>query len=389
MQSRRPLPIASFRDRILNTNNLQQTIRDAMILMRSGDLTAATTAIQRGLEQPHPTYRPTPERPTASEGSLDGEFHVATDATESIVLDHYDAEPGTPVTRSLQAETFNCAEGTRDYLVYAPGEPGLERPPLILMLHGCTQSAADFARGTRMHQRAAAEGYVVVYPTQSRSGNPGGCWNWFRPGDQQRDSGEPAILAGLVLEMSQRFNCDPNRIYVAGLSAGGAMAIALARAYPDVFRAVGVHSGLAYGAAHDMPSAMMAMRNGAAGKPRHANAEGKAEFVPTIVFHGDRDQTVDVANARRVAEDAAEAWANSLGPDSQIRSDSSRTQTATGGREYTATCIRDLSGKSRVETWIVHGAGHAWFGGDAAGTYTDPAGPDATAEMLRFFRDAG
>jgi poly(hydroxyalkanoate) depolymerase family esterase len=382
------LPIASFEEHVLSTNILQQTMCDAMRLMRGGDLSAATVAIQQGLAEPRPDNRPAPERPDTSGRSLDGEFHVATESAESMIQDRDDSHPESAVTQTLQAGTFTCADGTRDYLVYAPGEYGLQPAPLILMLHGCTQSAADFARGTRMHQRAATEGYVVVYPTQSRGGNSGGCWNWFRPGDQQRDKGEPAILAGLVSEMTRRFGCDPRRRYVAGLSAGGAMAIALGRTCPDIFRAVGAHSGLAYGAAHDVQSALSAMRNGAPQRFRNIEAASKPDFVPTIIFHGDQDRTVDVSNAMQVTEDAAQAWASDPASGVDGRSYSSTTEGTAGGHRCTTTRLRDLAGKIRVESWIVHGGGHAWFGGDAAGTFTDPMGPDATAEMLRFFSNA-
>jgi poly(hydroxyalkanoate) depolymerase family esterase len=372
---------------VLNTNNMQQTMRDAMELIRGGDLSAATMAIQQGLEEPGTSNRPTTEHPIASAPSLDGEFHVVTETAELIVADRDNAHPELAPTQSSQTGTFKFAEGTRDYLVYAPAEYRLRPSPLILMLHGCTQDAADFARGTRMHQRAAAEGYVVVYPTQSRGGNSGGCWNWFRPGDQQRDKGEPAFLAALVSEMTQRFNCDPGRRYVAGLSAGGAMAIVLGRTYPDVFRAVGAHSGLAYGAARDVPSALSAMRSGAA--RRFSDCEGirKLVFVPTIVFHGDQDRTVDVSNANQIIEDATQAWASSRA-NAEGRPDAATTESVARAPGYTNTSIHDASGKTLLESWVVHGGGHAWFGGDAAASYTNPTGPDATAEMLRFFRNA-
>ena len=354
--------------------------------MRAGDLTAATAAIQLGLNDPRARHDPEAKRPMASERSLDGEFHVVTDTAELLKAHREDAHAESPVTHTSQNGTFTCAAGTRDYRVYAPGARTSGSSPLILMLHGCTQSADDFARGTRMHQRAAAEGYVVVYPTQSRSGNPGGCWNWFRPTDQQRDGGELAILAGLVSEMTGRFDCDPDRVYVAGLSAGGAMSIALGLTYSDVFRAVGAHSGLAYRAAHDVPSALAAMRNGT---PRGSReAESKLDFVPTIVFHGDSDPTVNVVNATQIVDDAARALATSRAADEGDSSESTTIAGIAGGRAYTTTRIRDRAGKTCVESWIVRGGGHAWFGGDPQGTYTDPKGPDATVEMLRFFRNA-
>ena len=367
----------------MNANNLQQTVRDAIALMRTGDLNAATQSIQRGLQRAPSLHRDAADAPPGKSSCIDGQSVVVSDAAGPADPDSVQISTTAPYAQSEQTGGFAHAEGAREYLVYAPTHRGVQPAPLILMLHGCTQDAADFARGTRVHQRAAAEGYVVVYPTQTRSHNSGGCWNWFRPGDQQRGKGEPALLAGLVLEMLERFDCDPSRVYVAGLSAGAAMAVTLGRLYPDIFRAVGAHSGLAYGAAHDVPSALSAMRSGAPRKP--LEGAPSCEFVPTIAFHGDRDQTVAVANARLIMEDATAAWAGARAPETQGRLEFSTTEGVASGRGHTVTYARDPSGKIVAERWIVRGGGHAWFGGGTGGTFTDPAGPDATAEMLRFF----
>jgi len=254
------------------------------------------------------------------------------------------------------------------------------------MLHGCTQNAADFARGTRMHLHAAQQGYVVVYPLQSRRDNPNGCWHWFRPGDQQRAAGEPALLAGLMAEMRARFNGDARRVYVAGLSAGGAMAATLAQAYPDVFRGVGVHSGLPHGCARDVPSALAAMQAGSRGATPAVSHRMAAPGVPTIVFHGDRDPTVNVANASRIVT-AALPQSTEHGRAEGDVAMTTRPGQVPGGYAFTTTRWTDPGGALRAERWIVHGGGHAWYGGSADGTYTDGRGPDASAEMLRFFRD--
>jgi poly(3-hydroxybutyrate) depolymerase len=191
------------------------------------------------------------------------------------------------------------------------------------------------------------------------------CWNWFRPGDQRRGGGEPEILAGIAREVAQEFGVDARRTFVAGLSAGGAMAHVLAATYPDVFGAAGVHSGLAHGAASDVASAFAAMQGG---------AEGSRSAVsgPLIVFHGTADATVHPANARHVVGDIA-------GGDLIEGA-------AGGGRRYTRAVGTRAHG-SAVELWLVDGAGHAWSGGRPEGSYTDASGPDASAEMVRFFLD--
>jgi poly(hydroxyalkanoate) depolymerase family esterase len=357
-----------------------------MQLMREGDLAAATATIQRNL-----AAQPEPDRegaPTIMKGlCIDGVGRVIPEsANEDLPAQEFGpADPGEAQVSTTG--TFSCRHGARDYLMFAPREAGPRPAPLLLMLHGCTQSPGDFARGTRMHVRAAAEGYVVIYPAQGKRHNANACWNWFRSADQQRDQGEPAILTGMVEELARRANCDMNRVYVAGLSAGGAMALNLAHLYPEVFRGVGAHSGLPYGCAHDMPSAMAAMRNG--GSPR-AGADGERlprPHVPTIAFHGDRDATVNVRNTTRVVptDNGTQGQGQDAANDAQWESaTTARTSDRYG---FTTTRVRDAFGKSIAERWIVHGAGHAWFGGSPAGSYTDPRGPDATSEMLRFFRD--
>jgi poly(hydroxyalkanoate) depolymerase family esterase len=267
---------------------------------------------------------------------------------------------------------FSNAAGRRAYKLFIPSQAQGRRLPLVVMLHGCTQSPDDFAAGTRMNFAGEEQTCFVVYPEQPNAANQSKCWNWFRTGDQQRDGGEPALIAGITRKIMREHPIDPNRVYVAGLSAGGAAAAIMAATYPDLYAAVGIHSGLPHGAARDLPSAMMAMRQGgAAGGVANSGAA-----IPVIVFHGDRDQTVHPNNGDRVV---AQAAAVRPGETSVVRG------RVPGGHAYTQTILTDAKGQATSEHWSIHGAGHAWSGGSAAGSYTDPKGPEASKEMLRFF----
>jgi len=240
------------------------------------------------------------------------------------------------------------------------------------MLHGCKQNPNDFAAGTGMNAVAEQNDCFAVYPAQARAANGSNCWNWFKADDQQRERGEPSIIAEITRNVIRKYHIDPSRVYVAGLSAGGAMAAIMGATYPDLFAAVGIHSGLPVGAAHDLPSAFAAMKNGTATKPRNA---GQAP-IPVIVFHGDRDTTVHPDNGEQVL-------AQCIGPNEpNVTVEKGQVP---HGRAYTRTVRYDGRGKAIAEQWIVHGAGHAWSGGSRNGSYTDPKGPNATREMLRFF----
>ena len=272
----------------------------------------------------------------------------------------------------MQSLTFASPEGRRDYRLYVPATADPSAPrPLLVMLHGCTQSADDFACGTRMNQLADAHGVLVAWPEQPSSANPSRCWNWFNAADQARDRGEPALLAGIARQVIAAHAVDPQRVFVAGLSAGAATAVTLGQLYPDLFAAVGVHSGLAAGSARDMASAFGAMRTGAAGSRALA-------AVRTIVFHGDADGTVAPSNAAQVLDQAAAGEA--------LEADVERGRSA-GGVTYARTRHRDRAGRVVLEHWDVQGMGHAWSGGSGAGSYTAPDGPDASDAMLRFFLD--
>lgn len=349
-------------------------MRQAMRLMQAGDLQAATRALQLGLGG---VRAAAPSAADATAGAapgpvIEGEFRV---------VDEGPARPAaTPFPRSEGArQRFACAAGELEYLLHVPAGLRTAGAPLLLMLHGCTQTPEDFARGTRMNRVADGRGFVVAWPAQAVGRNPNRCWNWFRGSDQSRDRGEPAMLAGLARHLVAQHGLDADRVYVAGLSAGGAMAAVLASAYPDVFAAIGVHSGLPVGVAHDAPSAFAAMRS-QGGRSRPASANGGTR-VPAIVFHGDSDATVHPGNGHGVVEQSlGDAGARAGGA-------TSIEQGMDGGRSSTRTVHRAADGRVVAEHWLVHGAAHAWSGGDASGSHADPQGPDASAEMLRFFSE--
>jgi poly(hydroxyalkanoate) depolymerase family esterase len=276
-----------------------------------------------------------------------------------------------PEGARFEERTFANEAGSRTYKLYIPSGYTGQPVPLVVMLHGCTQAPDDFAAGTRMNELAEEQTFLVAYPAQAQSANVSKCWNWFNAADQQRDRGEPSLIAGITRQIMGDFSVEPGRVYVAGLSAGGAAAAIMGSAYPDLYAAVGVHSGLACGAARDMPSAFAAMRQG--GAPQYGGAE---QPVPTIVFHGDRDTTVNPVNGDQVI---AQSRAGS-----DLQTTVSRGQ-APGGISYTRTVACDDSGHPMLEHWVLHGAGHAWSGGSPSGSYTEPRGPDASREMMRFF----
>ncbi len=334
-------------------------------------------------------------RQALATAGLGGAVGPAPHDADVIEVDARDVSPGASAKPAASGagqfvrRTLQHPAGARDYKLYTPAAKA-DAPtgprPLVVMLHGCTQSADDFAAGTRMNRLADEHGFLVLYPEQSASANTSRCWNWFRPQDQVREGGEPALIAAMVREVMSGqpagAQVDARRVFVAGLSAGAAMAVVLGETWPDLFAAVGAHSGLPFAAAHDIPSAMAAMKGrsvmgrahfpGTADDPRRSATHA----VPTIVFHGDRDHTVQLSNGEHITRQAAGKSALQA---------SSEAGTAAGGRRFTRQLHTDPAGRVLVEQWTVHGAGHAWSGGDAAGTYTDNAGPDASAEMLRFF----
>ena len=287
------------------------------------------------------------------------------------------SEAPLPPGAQFLSRTFANAAGSRPYKLYVPSGYSGQSVALVVMLHGCTQSPDDFAAGTGMNEAAEHKTFLVAYPGQTALGHPQRCWKWFNAEDQRRGAGEPSLIADITLQIMQDYAVDPRRVYVAGLSAGGAAAAVMADAYPDLYAAVGVHSGLACGAASNTRSALAAMQRGGADAVRRKPQLAGARLVPTIVFHGDRDTTVSPRNGDEVVgRSAGDA--------------TTRTQVTTGrvegGHAFSRTLHLDREGQTLTEQWVVHGAGHAWSGGSKAGSYTDPRGPDATREMVRFFQ---
>jgi poly(hydroxyalkanoate) depolymerase family esterase len=270
--------------------------------------------------------------------------------------------------------TYSNSAGTRKYKLYIPSRYQGQALPLIVMLHGCTQSPDDFAAGTRMNLIAEEQTCFVVYPAQPSDANAAKCWNWFRPTDQRRGHGEPSLIAGVTQQVMREYLVDPRRVYIGGLSAGAAAAAIMGATYPDLYAAIGVHSGLICGAANDLPSAFAAMRQGDLADVKAGNVAPVLEnghAIPTIVFHGDRDTTVHPRNADHVIARSGRKTVH--------------RGRVPGGHAYTRTIHTDPTGRAVFEHWEIHGAAHAWSGGSQAGSFTDPRGPDATREMLRFF----
>lgn len=352
-------------------------MRRATLATRAGNASDATRIIQDALAgRPggeDGLFKPRPRRPLGEviEALRRGRPSIDLPSAKATKL------PPLPDGAQFLARSFACAAGTRGYRLYVPASAGDGLNGVLLMLHGCTQTPEDFAAGTNMNAIAEANRLLVAYPAQTHANNATSCWNWFNPADQCRDAGEPAILAGLARGLAAEFDIRPERIFVAGLSAGGAMAAVLGATYPDLFAAIGVHSGLPAGAANDVVSAFAAMRGDSAMTlaPMHTAKSGPSPR--TIIFHGTADRTVHVGNAERLA-----AAAKARAPWCVSRSERGTTGS---GRAYARTLIEEPQGPAAVELWMIEGAGHAWAGGHESGSYTDPRGPDASAEMVRFF----
>jgi poly(hydroxyalkanoate) depolymerase family esterase len=439
------------------SDQMQGGMAEAMRLMQEGDLAEATAVIQRTLggSSLGSEFSPmgSPNDPTGADEPIDVESSVVDDAPHSstpsgpaaglapataprptaspllfgsvpltmpdgLSLTVPDGMPLTipgglpglpdmpgpkggetdpavvPTGGRFVERSYSNQAGTRSYKLYIPSGYIGQEVPLVVMLHGCTQSPNDIAAGTRMNALAEEQIFLVAYPAQAQGSNMNKCWNWFKASDQQRDRGEPSLVAGITRQIIDEYNVSDGRVYVAGMSAGGAMAAIMADTYPDLYTAVGIHSGLAPGVAHDMPSAFAAMHQGGPATPRRdvltATATGQSSrTVPAIVFHGDHDKTVHPRNADHLLEHYCAA--KTTGSRDKVGESTPRGTVrqgqVPGGHAYTRATYGDAGGRDIVERWTVHGLGHAWSGGSSSGSYTDPKGPDASAEMVRFFNE--
>jgi poly(hydroxyalkanoate) depolymerase family esterase len=377
---------------------------EATRLTRQGRLAEATALIQQTLAGPAVTRR-TPHAPSAGEEDASAPDHHPnipaplpvhrqnppgrvpsgwTRRSSSFPgrgasgpgLAHRPAVPAaTRPAGRFDAFSYTNAAGTRAYRLYVPTGYTGGPLPLLVMLHGGTQDAVAFAATTGMNGLAEDQRFLVAYPEQPRSANAGRYWNWFAPDHQRRGAGEPSLIAGITRHVTERYGADAGRVYVAGFSAGGAMTAVMAAAYPDLYAAAGVHSGLPYAAATDLASAFAAMKQG----PPHP-ARPAALPLPLIVFHGDRDAIVAPANAARLIDHALAAGGRGAVPAAVTT-----TGQVPGGHAYTRTCYQDPAGATLAERWTIHGGGHAWSGGVPHGSYTDSHGPNASAEFTRFF----
>ncbi|NYG44861.1 poly(hydroxyalkanoate) depolymerase family esterase [Bradyrhizobium sp. IAR9] len=377
----------------------QDIIREATRLTRSGRLVEATALLQRMLrgEKERGATAPRVDHAALASGREPPTIDAKANAAETR-RPRRAAQPAVDIAKNLRGLGLGGAlrrapppmadivpdgarfvegvyangAGSRAYRLFIPSGYHGQPIPLVIMLHGCTQSPEDFAAGTRMNFIAEEQTCFVAYPAQRADANQAKCWNWFRPADQQRDGGEPSLIAGITRQIMCDYSVDSERVYVAGLSAGAAAAAVMGSTYGDLYAAIGIHSGLACGAASDLSSALIAMKQGGGSDERPADGPS----IPTIVFHGDRDNTVHSKNAARIVR-------QSVGGTSTTTE--VRRGRVPGGHAYTRTVHTDVSGRGILEHWEIHGAGHAWSGGSPAGSYTDPDGPDATREMLRFF----
>ncbi len=387
------------------SKHMQDGMAEATRLTREGRLTEATAAIQRALgggfapasskedhgETIETTLRDVDETPhtrpasTHQEGPAKYDLRRAPGTPRphrntprspgggsSATFAKKNAPGIVPASGRFLERSYAGQAGGRGYKLYIPSGYTGQAVALIVILHGCTQSPEDFAAGTRMNQLDEEHTFLVAYPAQDPGANNSRCWNWFKTSDQQRGAGEPSIIAGITREILDEYEVAEGRVYVAGMSAGGAMAGVMAATYPDLYAAVGVHSGLAPGAARDLPSAFSAMQNGG---PATTRRDSGSRTTPMIVFHGDRDRTVHPSNADRLLAHCQIAGSG----------ESAHTDPSPGGHSYTRVTYRNADGRAVAERWTVHGLGHAWSGGSRSGSYTDPRGPDASAEMVRFF----
>jgi poly(hydroxyalkanoate) depolymerase family esterase len=378
-------------------------VQRALDLVRTGKLAEATATIQRNLLgrlSPHDARNTAESMPNAAEEVQRRRAQAALRCPAPVSADQRQPSAPSRATRTLEpirgvergaqfiTDSYTNQAGSRSYKLYIPSAYSGQALPLVVMLHGCQQNPTDFAAGTGMNGAAESYPCFVVYPAQAHAANQSNCWNWFKPVDQQRGRGEPSLIAGITRQLMDTYCVDAQRVFAAGLSAGGAMAAVMGATYPDLYAAIGVHSGLPYGAAHDLPSALTAMSEGGAA-PHHRRAVDfrlagpRMGCAPTIVFHGDQDTKVHPRNGEQLIAQ----WTPHRGDGATNLEVTVQHGQVRNGHAYTREVYRDASGRGVLEHWRIHGAGHAWSGGSRSGSYTDPLGPAATHEMIRFFQE--
>jgi poly(hydroxyalkanoate) depolymerase family esterase len=290
------------------------------------------------------------------------------------------------------------ASGSRGYRLRVPaGYTSKSARPLVMMLHGCTQTPDVFAAATQMNSIADENNFLVVYPEETASANALKCWNWFDSSHQSRGQGEPSLLALIVNQVRADFKVDARRVYVAGFSAGGAMAVIMGATYPDLFAATGVHSGIAYKAATNLKEARPAMAQGGTDAARLGQLAYQAmgdtkHTMRVILFQGAKDNLVAPLNAAQIitqwtrADDLVDDGKDNESVDDVA--DKTTESVTAGGYAYKKSVYNNRSGEPLIEAWMIQELKHAWSGGAAGASYTDPKGPNASQEIWRFFRES-
>ena len=379
------------------TSNFSTAMGRAIALTRAADVMGATRAIQEALmggagtaaepdEALHRITTGAPKPPSNAQQSRAASIlqraHKPLSETLRILksgrarIIDLPTAPTPPVPTPAGAQFLSRAlttnSGSMRYKLYIPTPRDTPPAGLIIMLHGCKQNPDDFAVGTGMNEVADTKNFIVAYPQQESSANAAACWNWFVPAHQMRDRGEPALMAALTRALTTEFNIPAGKVFAAGLSAGGAMAAILAETYPELYAAVGIHSGLAYGSANDVMSAFAAMRGD---RLVRARTTADATAPRMILFQGSKDSTVHPSNVEALMSRRSDASLQRVIDPAANHN----------GRNVNRQVFHNAAGVHVLEVWEIEETGHAWSGGNERGSFTDKAGPSASAEMVRFF----
>jgi poly(hydroxyalkanoate) depolymerase family esterase len=299
--------------------------------------------------------------------------------------------PGTAVAGTLASGDYTGPDGTQHYELYVPSSYTPSTPvPLVVALHGCTMTADSFRQLTRWDAQAEAKGFILLLPQQDSSRNQFSCWNFFQDSSMHRSAGDPARIAAVTALVENSYNVDPHRVFVTGMSSGGAMASIMGATYPDYFAAIGVGSGCEYAAT----AACAGFRSAdptMAGQQAYREMGPRARPIPFIAMQGDADTTVPPANADQLVQQwlVTDDLADDGAANGSVPSTPAKTAfgSSAGGRSYTVRTYLDAHRAELAQYWVVRGMKHAWSGGNAAQPYSDPSGPDATAAMYAFFQN--